>query len=461
MPKIGKVGLSKDLASTPIDSGFLFTTDTKQLYVDYKDDSGKKREQLTAEKKNVVKAVTVTDGSLKVETLDGQSKSYNIGSEYSTGNETTAGIVKLYTTTGENIDGGMTQNAITNALNGKANTSHTHTKSQITDFPSTLKNPTSIKIQLNGGTTENTVGAAASSHTHTKSQITDFPSTLKNPTSIKIQLNGGTTENTNQYTYDGSSAKTINITPGSINASVVGHNHNIDEISGLQNSLNNKLGKTEAAASADKLTVARSITLTGGVTGSADFDGSDDISINTTLGKHTHAIEDIKNLQTTLDAKAAKTHTHTVANITGLQDDLDAKIDVSSANYVKTLSISGKNITVTKGDGSTSTLITQDTNTTYSTFKAATSSAAGGSGLVPAPAAGAQSKYLRADATWQTPPNTTYSNFKAATTEAAGGAGLVPAPAAGNANRYLRSDATWQKYHLILLIVQAMLLLLV
>ena len=35
-----------------------------------------------------------------------------------------------------------------------------------------------------------------SSHTHTKSQITDFPSTLKNPTSIKIQLNGGTTENT-------------------------------------------------------------------------------------------------------------------------------------------------------------------------------------------------------------------------------------------------------------------------
>lgn len=48
-------------------------------------------------------------------------------------------------------------------------------------------------------------------------------------------------------------------------------------------------------------------------------------------------------------------------------------------------------------------------DTTYSTFKAATSSAAGGTGLVPAPAAGAQSKYLRGDGTWQTPPNTTYN----------------------------------------------------
>ena len=51
-----------------------------------------------------------------------------------------------------------------------------------------------------------------------------------------------------------------------------------------------------------------------------------------------------------------------------------------------------------------------DDNTTYAVFKAATSSAAGGTGLVPAPAAGAQTKYLRADGTWQTPPDTKYSH---------------------------------------------------
>ena len=45
---------------------------------------------------------------------------------YSTGNATTAGITKLYTATGSGTDGTMTQKAITDALNGKANTNHTH-----------------------------------------------------------------------------------------------------------------------------------------------------------------------------------------------------------------------------------------------------------------------------------------------------------------------------------------------
>lgn len=85
-----------------------------------------------------------------------------------------------------------------------------------------------------------------------------------------------------------------------------------------------------------------------------------------------------------------------------------------------------------------------DNNTTYSTFKAATASAAGGTGLVPAPAAGAQAKYLRADGTWQTPTDTTYSDMKGATASVAGTHGLVPAPVAGAQGKYLRADGTWQ-----------------
>lgn len=50
-----------------------------------------------------------------------------------------------------------------------------------------------------------------------------------------------------------------------------------------------------------------------------------------------------------------------------------------------------------------------DTNTTYTNMGAASASASGKAGLVPAPAAGAQAKYLRGDGTWQTPPNTTYA----------------------------------------------------
>lgn len=84
-----------------------------------------------------------------------------------------------------------------------------------------------------------------------------------------------------------------------------------------------------------------------------------------------------------------------------------------------------------------------DTNTTYTNMGAASASAAGKAGLVPAPAAGAQAKYLRGDGTWQTPPNTTYSNMGGATSSAAGSAGLVPAPAAGEQASFLRGDGTW------------------
>lgn len=56
-----------------------------------------------------------------------------------------------------------------------------------------------------------------------------------------------------------------------------------------------------------------------------------------------------------------------------------------------------------------------DTNTTYTNMGAATSSAAGKAGLVPAPSAGAQGKYLRGDGTWQTPPNTTYAKANTST----------------------------------------------
>lgn len=85
--------------------------------------------------------------------------------------------------------------------------------------------------------------------------------------------------------------------------------------------------------------------------------------------------------------------------------------------YIRKLEVSGKTVTITYGDGTTSTITTQDTNTTYRNMTAATANAAGKSGLVPAPAAGAQGKFLRGDGTWQTPTNTTYNE---ATESAAG-----------------------------------------
>lgn len=62
---------------------------------------------------------------------------------------------------------------------------------------------TEINTKLNG--------KANSSHTHTKSQIIDFPASLKNPTALTIQTNGAIAA-----TYDGSAAKIVNVTKGNI-----------------------------------------------------------------------------------------------------------------------------------------------------------------------------------------------------------------------------------------------------
>ena len=68
---------------------------------------------------------------------------------------------------------------------------------------------------------------------------------------------------------------------------------------------------------------------------------------------------------------------------------------------------------------------------------------------------GSTSQFMRADGNWATPPNTTYSAMKGATSSAAGAAGLVPAPAAGYQSRWLRGDGTWQSISLSTLGVSA------
>lgn len=57
-----------------------------------------------------------------------------------------------------------------------------------------------------------------SSHTHTKSQITDFPGALPTPYALTLQFNG-----TSQTPWTGASSLTLNITPGVIGAAAASH----------------------------------------------------------------------------------------------------------------------------------------------------------------------------------------------------------------------------------------------
>lgn len=78
----------------------------------------------------------------------------------------------------------------------------------------------------------------------------------------------------------------------------------------------------------------------------------------------------------------------------------------------------------------------KDTNTTYANMKAATASAAGAAGLVPAPAAGKQASFLRGDGTWVVPTNTTYG---LASTTANG----LLRQLNGSTSNFMRGDGTW------------------
>ena len=98
-----------------------------------------------------------------------------------------------------------------------------------------------------------------------------------------------------------------NDTSGSLNLHVENKNnpHGVTKAQiGLGN-CDNTADKDKAVLSASKLTTARTITLGNHVTGSASFDGSNNIDINVSVknDSHNHSISSVINLQSALDAK--------------------------------------------------------------------------------------------------------------------------------------------------------------
>lgn len=90
-----------------------------------------------------------------------------------------------------------------------AKQSHTHTQSEIVDlshdWSDIVNKPTSY---------------APSAHKHLVNEITDFPSSLKNPNSLNLYLNG-----VKQTSYDGSAEGKFDVTAASIGAAPTSHSH--------------------------------------------------------------------------------------------------------------------------------------------------------------------------------------------------------------------------------------------
>ena len=112
---------------------------------------------------------------------------------------------------------------------------------------------------------------------------------------------------------------------------------------GIKTTLDTKLDKTGTAVSASKLKTARTISLTGNATGSTSFDGSGDVSINTTVNESKHAV-----LADTLKSSSA-TETSTVARPVWLSLENNNTKQTVSPNLTYTCST--KTLTATNFKG--------------------------------------------------------------------------------------------------------------
>lgn len=97
---------------------------------------------------------------------------------------------------------------------------------------------------------------------------------------------------------------------------------------------------TGNSATATKLSSAKTISLTGDVTGSTSFDGSGNVSITATVAddSHNHTIANVDGLQSALDGKSATSHNHNSAYISKdlqpMADNGDVSISWSGKDVV-------------------------------------------------------------------------------------------------------------------------------
>ena len=195
------------------------------------------------------------------------------------------------------LSGYATTSALTSGLAGKANTSHTHTISQITNLQTTLD------------------GKAASSHTHSISQIsglqTELDSKLESVsladlgiTATAAELNklDGCTATVTELNYvDG---VTSNIQTQLNGKAASSHTHTASQVSGL--------ATVATSGSYNDLTNKPSIPTA--------------ITVDSALSSTSTNPVQNKVINSALAGKAASSHTHTSANITDLESTIESTV---------------------------------------------------------------------------------------------------------------------------------------
>ena len=354
---------------------------------------------------------------------------------YDVATSETAGLVKPSSEIAVDGEGVMTvvgigQNKVTGltaALSGKADATHTHTLDDIPEI--------TLDAEQINGLPAAVAGKAEVDHTHDIADITDLNTAkvaeaAKVTNAMTVTFNGDSTPE-NTTTFDGSAAKTLDITLAKVGAAAATHTHEMDSVNGLSDALSGKANTT-----------------------------------------HSHAISDVTDLQTTLDGKAASEHTHEIADVTGLQTALDAKLESDDLPGIATGEATG----IVKGSSEISVgedgalTVASIAQSKVSGLTEALASKVDSDSLADATVGNATkatqdkngkdiTQYV-ADVTHEDskititkgdgssseidlPEGTVYSNFTGTTGTGDGKAGLVPAPVSADVDKFLKSDGTW------------------
>ena len=313
------------------------------------------------------------------------------------------------------------QNKVINsALSSKANTSHTHTISQISDlhvnWDTYLKtNPKlingAIKLESQSLNDLHGVEDCGFYYAGGSNTVTGKPSGVNNFSLLVLRTGDGVVS---QVLFSATTDVFIrynNSTSGAVSWTAWTELANKSDLS--WSNISGKPGSfytlpTASASTLGGVKVGAGLRITNGVLSATGGGTADSV--------------DWSNIDNKPSSFTPSTHTHAASQVTGLTANRALISDASGHPAVSTVT----NTELGYLDGVTSSIQTQlngkaASSHTHNAFTGATSSAAGSTGFVPAPASGNQNKYLRGDGTWQTPPdtNTTYSIATAST------AGLV------------------------------------
>ena len=352
--------------------------------------------------------------------------------------------------------------AVNSALLKKSNSGHTHDDRYYTE--------TEIDTKLNS--------KAASSHKHTKSEITDFPTSMPANGGNSSTVNSHTVNSdvpanakftdTTYETFTGASS-IANGSKGLVPAPIKGEENSFlkaDGTWGTPTDTKYNLGSFGVTASATEINYTKGTTsnIQDQINGKA-------------ASSHTHddRYYTETEIDTKLKGKSDTTHSHTTVNGHTVESDVPANAKFTDTNTWNALKGATTSAAGTAGyapapsagaanrylrsDGTWS--VPPDTNTHVAVVDNLTSTATGSAlsanqgkvlkGLVDGKA---DSSHTHTTVNGHTvnsdvPANAkftdtnTWNALKGATTDADGSAGYAPAPTKGASNRYLRSDGTW------------------